>query len=68
MNRLNGKVVSEKIINQIKENVDEHIKEVHHCKLHNCKVDYPKEQFCGDQHWLSIKANERLEKLKQLGI
>lgn len=45
-----------------------YIKEVHHCKLHNCKVDYPKEQFCGDEHWLSIKANERLKKLKQLGI
>lgn len=45
-----------------------YIKEVFHCKLHNCKVDYPKEQFCGDEHWLSIKANERLEKLKKLGI
>jgi len=45
-----------------------YIKEVYHCKLHNCKVNSPKEQFCGDEHWLSIKANERLEKLNQLGI
>ena len=45
-----------------------YIKEVYHCKLHNCKVDYPKEQFCGDENWLSITAEKRLEKLKQLGI
>lgn len=45
-----------------------YIKKIYHCKLHDCKVDYPKDQFCGDEHWFSIKANERLEKLKQLGI
>ena len=45
-----------------------YIKQVYHCKLHNCKVDYPKEQFCGDENWISIKSKERLEKLKQLGI
>lgn len=45
-----------------------YVNALYHCKLHNCKVDYPKEQFCGDENWISIKAKERLEKLKQLGI
>jgi hypothetical protein len=45
-----------------------YIKKVYHCKLHNVKVSDPTSQFCGEQNWLSIKANERLEKLKQLGI
>jgi len=38
------------------------------CKLHKVKVDYPQDQFCGDENWISIKAKERLEKLEQLGI
>ena len=45
-----------------------YIKKIYHCKLHNCKVDSPKEQFCGDKNWVSVIANERLKKLKQLGI
>ena len=40
-----------------------YIKTVHHCKLHNVKVDSPREQFCGDENWISIKVKERLEKL-----
>ena len=42
--------------------------ETYHCKLHNVRVGYPESQFCGDKHWFSIKASERLHKLKQLGI
>ena len=37
-------------------------------QLDALKVSHPDSQFCGDEHWLSIKAAERLDKLKQLGI
>ena len=38
------------------------------CDLHNVKVHYPEEQFCGEENWLSITAKQRIDKLEQLGI
>jgi len=38
------------------------------CDLHDVKVHYPEEQFCGEENWLSITAKQRIDKLEQLGI
>lgn len=38
------------------------------CDLHDVKVHYPEEQFCGEEYWISITAKQRIDKLKQLGI
>ncbi len=38
------------------------------CDLHDVKVHYPEEQFCGEEYWLSITTKQRIDKLEQLGI
>ncbi len=42
----------------------------YHCQLHGSEasVTDPDSQFCGDEHWISIKVKTRLEKLDLLGI
>jgi len=31
-------------------------------------VQKPESQFCGDEHWISVKVKTRIEKLEKLGI
>ncbi len=40
------------------------------CHLHGSEVRIfdPEFQFCGDEHWVSIKAKKRNEQLEKLGI
>jgi hypothetical protein len=40
------------------------------CHLHGseARINYPEDQFCGDEHWVSVKVKTRIEKLEKLGI
>jgi hypothetical protein len=40
------------------------------CHLHGseARLTYPKSQFCGDEHWISVKVKTRIENLEKLGI
>ena len=31
-------------------------------------VEWPDEQFCGDEHWVSSKIKRRIDNLNELGI
>ena len=40
------------------------------CHLHGSEasVTRPEEQFCGDEHWISVKVKTRIDNLEKLGI
>ena len=42
----------------------------YHCELHGSEasITHPDTQFCGDEHWISVKVKTRLENLEKLGI
>ncbi len=42
----------------------------YHCQLHGSEtsVTDPLFQFCGDEHWISVKVKTRIDNLDKLGI
>ena len=40
------------------------------CHLHGSEASItdPESQFCGDEHWISVKVKTRIENLEKLGI
>lgn len=40
------------------------------CHLHGSEasVTDPESQFCGDEHWISVKVKTRIDNLEKLGI
>jgi len=40
------------------------------CHLHGSEasITWPEDQFCGDEHWISVKVKTRIENLEKLGI
>ncbi len=40
------------------------------CHLHGseARITDPEFQFCGDEHWVSVKMKKRNEQLEKLGI
>ncbi len=40
------------------------------CHLHGseARITDPEFQFCGDEHWISVKVKSRNEQLEKLGI
>ncbi len=46
------------------------LNEEYACHLHGSEasVTDPSSQFCGDEHWISVKVKTRIENLEKLGI
>ena len=42
----------------------------YHCQLHGSEASITdtQSQFCGDEHWISIKVKTRIDNLEKLGI
>jgi hypothetical protein len=40
------------------------------CHFHGSEVsiNWPEDQFCGDEHWISVKVKTRIDNLEKLGI
>jgi hypothetical protein len=40
------------------------------CHLHGSEANVtdPESQFCGDEHWISVKVKTRIDNLEKLGI
>lgn len=42
----------------------------YHCQLHGfeASITHPESQFCGDEHWISVKVKTRLDNLDKLDV
>jgi hypothetical protein len=40
------------------------------CHLHGSEASItdPESQFCGDEHWISVKVKTRIDNLEKIGI